>query len=119
MAPPLMPNQRWSLDFVSDQLTHGRRFRSMIVVDDFTESLALIADPSLAALHRMAEGQQIIVLTCSQRAFAPLGQAAPCAGRGDLREHFMNNIRIVLFLLLDVAPVVVDHCNEGHMTFSL
>ena len=49
MALPLMPNQRWSLDFVSDQLTDGRRFRIMTVVDDCTrECLALIADTSLS-----------------------------------------------------------------------
>ena len=33
---PLAPNQRWSLDFVSDQLTDGRRFRILAVVDDCT-----------------------------------------------------------------------------------
>ena len=27
-------NERWSLDFVHDQFTHGRRFRILIVVDD-------------------------------------------------------------------------------------
>ena len=49
MTLPLMPNQRWSLDFVSDQLTDGRRFRIMTVVDDCTrECLALIADTSLS-----------------------------------------------------------------------
>ena len=50
MVLPLMPNQRWSLDFVSDQLTDGRRFRILTVVDDCTrECLALIADTSLSA----------------------------------------------------------------------
>lgn len=49
MALPLMPNQRWSLDFVSDQLTDGRRFRILTVVDDCTrECLALVADTSLS-----------------------------------------------------------------------
>ncbi len=49
MVLPLMPNQRWSLDFVSDQLTDGRRFRVLTVVDDCTrECLALIADTSLS-----------------------------------------------------------------------
>ena len=49
MSRPLMPNQRWSLDFVSDQLTDGRRFRVLTVVDDCTrECLALIADTSLS-----------------------------------------------------------------------
>ena len=42
-------NLRWSLDFVSDAFTDGRRFRILAVVDDFTrENLALIADTSLS-----------------------------------------------------------------------
>ena len=49
MVLPLVPNQRWSLDFVSDQLTDGRLFRIMTVVNDCTrECLALIADTSLS-----------------------------------------------------------------------
>jgi len=49
MLVPLKPNQRWSLDFVSDQLTDGRRFRVLTVVDDCTrECLALVADTSLS-----------------------------------------------------------------------
>lgn len=49
---PLAPNQRWSLDFVSDQLTDGRRFRVLTVVDDCTrENLALVADTSLSGLR--------------------------------------------------------------------
>ena len=35
-------NQAWSLDFVADQLTAGRRFRALTIVDVFTrESLAI------------------------------------------------------------------------------
>ena len=34
MMVPVAPNDRWSLDFVSDQLTDGRRFRILTVVDD-------------------------------------------------------------------------------------
>jgi hypothetical protein len=45
MTLPQGPNQRWSLDFVSDTLTDGRRFRILVVVDDFTrECLCLVAD---------------------------------------------------------------------------
>ena len=36
MVLQLMPNQRWSLGFVSDQLKDGRRFRIMTVVNDCT-----------------------------------------------------------------------------------
>jgi len=50
MTPPQRPNQRWSLDFVSDVLADGRRLRALVVADDFTrECLALVADTSLSA----------------------------------------------------------------------
>ena len=49
MMLPEGPNQRWSLDFVSDALNNGRRFRVLTVVDDYTrECLALVADTSLS-----------------------------------------------------------------------
>ena len=58
---PLLPNQRWSLDFVSDQLTDGRRFRILTVVDDCTrECLALVADTSLSGLRVARELDSII-----------------------------------------------------------
>ncbi len=61
MLVPLMPNQRWSLDFVSDQFTDCRRFRVLTVVDDCTrECLGLIADTSLSGLRVARELHQII-----------------------------------------------------------
>ena len=49
MAIALGANQRWSLDFVSDALSDGRRFRVLAIVDDFTrECLTLLADTSLS-----------------------------------------------------------------------
>ncbi|GAC89534.1 transposase IS3 [Gluconobacter thailandicus F149-1 = NBRC 100600] len=49
MMLPDGPNQRWSLDFVSDVLNNGRRFRVLTVVDDYTRKcLALVADTSLS-----------------------------------------------------------------------
>ena len=39
---PAAPNQVWSLDFVSDQLADGRRFRALTVMDVYTrESLSI------------------------------------------------------------------------------
>jgi putative transposase len=53
-------NQRWSLDFVADTLVHGRRFRILIVADDFTrECLAAIADTSLSDLRVTRELDRI------------------------------------------------------------
>jgi len=43
-----VPNQVWSLDFVADQLTDGRRFRALTVVDVYTrECLAIEVGQSL------------------------------------------------------------------------
>ncbi len=42
-AIPQGPNQRWSLDFVSDSLSWGRRFRVLCIIDDFSrECLAAL-----------------------------------------------------------------------------
>lgn len=61
MAIPQGPNQRWSLDFVSDTLTDGRRFRILAVVDDFTrECLCLAADTSLSGIRVARELDAII-----------------------------------------------------------
>jgi putative transposase len=49
MTVPQGPDQRWSLDFVSDTFIDSRRFRILSVVDDFSrECVALIADTSLS-----------------------------------------------------------------------
>ncbi|PHP64534.1 IS3 family transposase [Zhengella mangrovi] len=49
MAIPQDSNQRWSLDFVSDTLVDGRRFRILCVIDDFSrECLATVVDNSLS-----------------------------------------------------------------------
>jgi putative transposase len=61
MVLPDGPNQRWSLDFVSDSLICGRRFRILCVVDDYTrECLALVADTSLSGVRVARELTAII-----------------------------------------------------------
>jgi len=60
---PQGPNQRWSLDFVADTLAHGRRFRILTVVDDFTrECLAAVADTSLSGPRVIRELDRIAAL---------------------------------------------------------
>jgi putative transposase len=46
MGVPDGPNQRWSLEVVSDAFTDGRRFRILTVVDDFTKKNALLVPGS-------------------------------------------------------------------------
>jgi putative transposase len=61
MALPQGPNQRWSLDFLSDAFADGRRFRILAIVDDFTrECLALVPDTSLPGLRVVRELNALI-----------------------------------------------------------
>lgn len=55
-------NDRWSLDFVSDQLTDGRRFRILKIVDDCTrECLALVDDTLLAGVRIARELERLTI----------------------------------------------------------
>jgi putative transposase len=61
MVMPTRPNERWSLDFVSDSLSGGRRFRILCVVDDFTrEALAVMPDFSISGV-RLARELDVII----------------------------------------------------------
>ena len=65
MTIPQGPNQRWSMDFVSDALADGRRFRVLAVVDDHTrECLALVADTSLSGARVVRELDAVIAARC-------------------------------------------------------
>jgi putative transposase len=61
MTLPQGPNQRWSLDFLSDAFSDGRRFRILAIVGDFTrECLALVPDTSLPGLRVARELDALI-----------------------------------------------------------
>jgi putative transposase len=66
--PPLVPNDSWSMDFVSDGLVDGRRVRCLNIVDDFTKQcLAIEVDTSLPGkrvvnvLQRLAESRGLLI----------------------------------------------------------
>ena len=80
IAVPNGPNQRWSLDFVSDALTDGRRFSILTVVDDHTrENLALVADTSLSGLRVTRELDRLIA-----------ARGAPCTIVSDNGTEFTS-----------------------------
>jgi putative transposase len=62
LEKPTRPNQRWSMDFVSDVTWAGRRFRIFVVVDDFTrEVLALVVDTSIGGARVARVLEQLVV----------------------------------------------------------
>jgi putative transposase len=60
MTIPQEANQRWSLDFVSDTLIDGRRFRILCIIDDFSrECLAAVVDNSISGVRVARELDRI------------------------------------------------------------
>lgn len=58
---PQRPNEQWALDFVSDALKSGRRFRCLNVVDTCTrEALAIVADTSLGGDRVALELERLV-----------------------------------------------------------
>ena len=48
MPSPQKPNERWSMDFVTDSIVTGRRFRSLAIIDDYSrECPAIEVDTSI------------------------------------------------------------------------
>jgi putative transposase len=63
MGLPSAPNQRWSLDFLADQLGNGRRFRILAVINDFSrECLAAVIDTSLPGMRVVRELDRLVAL---------------------------------------------------------
>ncbi len=50
-------NERWSLDFVSDTLSSGRRFRALTVIDEYSREC-----PAIEVVHRVPAERVIRVL---------------------------------------------------------
>ncbi len=58
---PQAPNEVWSVDFMSDALMDGRKFRLLNILDDFNrESLAMEIDTSLPSLRVIRVLENII-----------------------------------------------------------
>jgi putative transposase len=58
-----LPNQRWNLHFVHDQLSSGRRFRVLNVADDVTrECLAAVPDISICGKRVVRELTDLIAV---------------------------------------------------------
>ena len=71
MPVPSLPNDLWALDFVSDQLVSGRRFRILAIYDVCTRRcLAAIADFSLSGKRVARELDRLIAVHGRPRGWA-------------------------------------------------
>jgi putative transposase len=61
LAGAMRPNQRWSMDFVSDRFADGRWFRILTVVDQYTrECLCAFADRSQTGEKVVVQMKQLV-----------------------------------------------------------
>jgi putative transposase len=84
LSVPMRVNERWSVDFVSDQLANGRRIRVFNIVDDFSrECVAQIVDFSISGvrltheLDRISERRPLPKKIVCEREACPRGTTAP------------------------------------------
>lgn len=98
LPAPSRLNERWSMDFVTDSLVNGRRFRALTVVDDHSrESIAIEADFSLTGervarvLERLAQtrGLPNIITVDNGPEFAGKALDAWAYQRG-IKLHFIR-----------------------------
>jgi putative transposase len=61
LTKPESINQSWSMDFMCDVLTSGKRFRTLNIIDDYNrEALAIEIDTSLPAVRVKRVLQKVI-----------------------------------------------------------
>jgi putative transposase len=128
LAIPTQQNERWSMDFVSDALTDGRKFRSLNIVDDFNrECLAAEVDTSITGtrvvrvLERLRERRglpQILVMDNGPE-FA--GQAVDVwAYEQGVKLHFIEPGKPVQNAFIEsFNGKMRDECLNEHWFLSL
>ena len=61
LVQPEAPNHTWSLDFMSDSLSNGRKFRTLNILDDFNrEALAIEVGLSIPAAYLIRVLERVI-----------------------------------------------------------
>ena len=95
---PTQPNERWSMDLMSDSLADGRRFRTLNIVDDFSrECVAIEVDTSLPGarvvrvLEQLAEARGLpnTIVTDNGPEFTSKAMLLWSEER-DIRLHFIE-----------------------------
>lgn len=61
LEQPVQPREVWSMDFMSDSLTTGRRFRVLNIIDDYNrQALCITPDFSMPSIRVVAHLKQAI-----------------------------------------------------------
>lgn len=122
------PNERWSLDFVSDTLANGRTFRCLTVVDEFSrECLAIHVAHSIPAVRvievlerlRAERGLPEIVITDNGSEFTSRAFDAWAYARG-VKIHYIQPGKPVQNCYIEsFNGTLRDECLNLHWFISL
>jgi len=125
---PTRRDERWSLDFVSDALTDGRKFRSLNIVDDYNrECLAAEVDTSIPGarvvrvLERLRERRGLPQLLVMDNGPEFAGQAVDVwAYEQGVQLHFIEPGKPVQNAFIEsFNGKMRDECLNEHWFMSL
>jgi len=127
MGTPGAINQRWSLDFVSDTLSDGRRFRILCIVDDFSrECLATVVDTSLGGVRVVRELERLTAeratpeMVVSDNGTELTSGAVLRWATGRLQWHYIEPGKPVQNAFIEsFNSKLRDECLNEHMFLSL
>lgn len=122
------PNQRWTMDFVSDTLSSGRRFRCLTVLDEHTrESLAIHVAHSIPSVHvievleqlRVERGLPKLIVTDNGSEFTSRVFDAWAYARGIRIEYIQPGKPVQNAFIESFNGTLRDDCLNMHWFVSL
>jgi putative transposase len=128
LAIPIRQNERWSMDFISDALSEGRKFRSLNIVDDFNrECLAAEVDTSIPGarvvrvLERLRERRGLPQLLVMDNGPEFAGRAVDVwAYERGVKLHFIESGKPVQNAFIEsFNGKMRDECLNEHWFMSL
>lgn len=128
LPEPTRPNQRWSMDFVSDRLADGRWFRILTVVDQYTrECLCTYADRSQTGEKVVTQMKRLVAMRGLPESITT-DNGGEFAGKAMEAWAYQNEVK--LDLIRPGKPVengyierfngrLRDECLNGEIFFDL
>jgi len=128
LPEPTRPNQRWSMDFVSDRLADGRWFRILTVIDQYTrECLCAYADRSQTGEKVVAQMKRLAAMRGMPESITT-DNGGEFAGKAMEAWAYQNSVK--LDLIRPGKPVengyiesfngrLRDECLNGEIFFDL
>jgi putative transposase len=133
-APPLVrepicgPNERWSMDFVSDTLSSGRRFRCLTIVDEYDRTClaietahSLTSESVIAVLERLREerGLPKVIVTDNGSEFTSRAFDAWAYARGVKLDFIQPGKPVQNCFIESFNRIFRDECLNLHWFLSL